>query len=60
MPNMTRQLQASGGCVRLTIDGDMLTLKEGASIEEFYLIRAYSGGITILMKNLIWMCFLSI
>jgi hypothetical protein len=53
-------MQASGGCVKLTIDGRMLTLKEEASIEEFYLIQAYSGGITILMKNLIQMCFLSI
>jgi hypothetical protein len=45
-----KQLQASGGCVKLMIDGNMLTLKEEASIEEFYLIRADSGGITISMK----------
>jgi hypothetical protein len=41
-----KQLQESVGCVKLTIDGNMLTLKEEASIEEFYLIWAYSGGIT--------------
>jgi hypothetical protein len=33
---------------------------EGASVEEFHLIRAYSGGITISMKNLIRMHFSSI
>jgi hypothetical protein len=35
----SKQLQASGGCVKLTIDGYMLTLKEEASIEVFCLIR---------------------
>jgi hypothetical protein len=31
-----KQLQASGGCVKLTIDGYMLTLKEEASIQGFF------------------------
>jgi hypothetical protein len=48
----TEQLQASGGCVKPTIDRYMITLKEEASIEEFCLFEAYSGGITIFNEKL--------
>jgi hypothetical protein len=39
----SKQLQTSGGCVKLTIDGYMLTLKEEARIEEFCLILSIFG-----------------
>jgi hypothetical protein len=55
----SKQLQALGGCVKRWL-ADICKIKEKASVELFYSIRAYSGGITISMKNLIQMHFSSI
>jgi hypothetical protein len=43
-----KQLQAPGGCVKLMIYGYMLTLKEEASTEEFYLIQS------LFWRNFLW------